>query len=242
MKHFGLIGCPLGHSASAAYFTEKFAAEGIDADYTLYELESIEEVESLRSRLSGFNVTIPYKKAIIPYLATISPEAEAVGAVNCVKIDSTGRMHGHNTDVIGIRASLCGLDLAGKKALVLGTGGAAAAVVAVLRELGAEVISVSRRASEGVITYSEVTEQLLSSVAIVINATPVGMYPNVEQAPTLPYHALSSSHTLFDLVYNPAVTKFLQRGAEQCATTIEGLIMFRSQAEASWEIWSKDGD
>lgn len=240
MKHFGLIGCPLGHSASAAYFTKKFAAEGIDADYTLYELESIEQVESLRNSLSGFNVTIPYKRAIIPYLATISPETEAVGAVNCVKIDSAGRMHGHNTDVIGIRASLCGLDLAGKRTLVLGTGGAAAAVVAVLRQLGAEVISVSRRASEGVITYGEVTEQVLSSVAIVVNATPVGMYPNMEQAPSLPYHALSSSQVLFDLVYNPAMTQFLKRGAEQGAATIQGLKMFYSQAEASWEIWSKD--
>lgn len=243
MKHFGLIGRPLGHSASAAYFTKKFTLEGIDADYSLYELDSIEQVESLRGKLSGFNVTIPYKKAIIPYLATISPEAEAVGAVNCVKIDSAGRMHGYNTDVVGIRASLQGFDLRGKRALVLGTGGASAAVVAVLKQMGACVTLVSRHQSEGVITYEDITDKVVENTTIIVNATPVGMYPNTTVSPQLPYNALTDAHILFDLVYNPAQTEFLKQGLRRGATTIEGTQMFYSQAEASWSIWnSKDED
>ena len=238
MKHYGLIGYPLGHSASATYFTAKFSSQSIDAEYPLYPIEGIAGVETLRNILSGFNVTIPYKKAIIPYLTTITPEAAAVGAVNCVKIDASGTMHGHNTDVIGIRATLAPYDLRGKRALVLGTGGASAAVVYVLKELGAEVTVVSRTASEGVITYSEVTLEVIASTTLIVNATPVGMYPHTDQAPKLPYNALGEQHILFDLIYNPAVTKFLSLGAERGAVTIGGEQMFSSQAEASWEIWN----
>ena len=238
MKHYGLIGYPLGHSASAAYFTAKFSSKNIDSEYTLYPIENIAGVESLRHTLSGFNVTIPYKKAIIPYLATISPQAAAVGAVNCVKIDSSGEMHGHNTDIIGIRTTLAPYDLRGKRALVLGTGGASAAVVYVLKELGAEVTVVSRKAAEGVITYDQVTVEVITATTLIVNATPVGMYPHTDEAPELPYFALGSDHILFDLIYNPAVTKFLMLGTERGATTIGGQEMFVSQAEASWEIWS----
>lgn len=240
MRKFGLIGCPLGHSASAAYFTEKFSREGIAALYEPYELESIEAVEPLRTTLAGFNVTIPYKKAIIPYLASVSSEAAAVGAVNCVKVDSSGAMHGYNTDVVGIRKSLEGYDLQGAKALVLGTGGAAAAVIYVLRQMGAVVTVVSRRAAEGVITYADITPQTLADVRIVVNATPVGMFPNVDFAPELPYQALTAEHILFDIVYNPRLTLFLKRGAAQGATVITGDEMFRRQAEASWQIWSAE--
>ena len=238
MKHYGLIGYPLGHSASAAYFTAKFSSQSIDAEYTLYPIENIAGVETLRNTLSGFNVTIPYKKAIIPYLTTITPEAAAVGAVNCVKIDARGAMHGYNTDVIGIRATLAPYDLRGKRALVLGTGGASAAVVYVLKELGAEVTVVSRTASEGVITYSEVTLEVIASTTLIVNATPVGMYPHTDQTPELPYSALGRQHILFDLIYNPAVTKFLSLGADRGAVIIGGEQMFCSQAEASWEIWN----
>ena len=239
MKEFGLIGRPLGHSASASYFAEKFAAQSIDAHYALYELESIERVETLRGKLCGFNVTIPYKKQILPYLATISEEAAKVGAVNCVNIDSKGDMHGYNTDVVGIRATLSGYDLMGRKALILGTGGAAAAVQFVLEELGMDVVSVSRTAGENRMTYSEVTDEVIASTTLIVNATPVGMYPHTDEAPELPYSALTANHILFDLIYNPAKTLFLERGEQQGAKVLSGDEMFRRQAEASWEIWNR---
>ena len=238
MKKFGLIGRPLGHSASASYFADKFATQSIDAQYALYELESIEQVESLRGQLCGFNVTIPYKKQILPYLATISEEAAKVGAVNCVKIDDSGVMHGYNTDVVGIRATLAGLDLAGRKALILGTGGAAAAVQFVLEQLGMEVTYVSRTAAENRITYNEVTGEVIASTTLIVNATPVGMFPHIYEAPDLSYYALTANHILFDLIYNPAKTLFLKLGEERGAKVLGGDEMFRRQAEASWQIWN----
>ena len=242
MKHFGLIGYPLGHSASAAYFTDKFSRESIDAEYTLYEIENITALDGIKGGLSGFNVTIPYKKAVIPYLATISPEAEAIGAVNCVKVDSKGLLHGYNTDAVGIRATLLPYDLCGQRAIILGTGGAAAAVKYVLQELAMEVVMVSRNTSQNVITYEQISEDIVYSTRLIVNATPVGMFPNIDNAPQLPYHAIGKSHILFDLIYNPAQTRFLALGAAQGATTIGGGEMFRRQAEASWEIWSAKGE
>ena len=239
MKHYGLIGRPLGHSASAKYFTEKFTAQAIDAQYSLYELQSIEQVEPLCHKLSGFNVTIPYKKQIIPYLTTISDEAAEVGAVNCVKLDSDGNMHGYNTDVVGIRATLSPYDLKGRKALILGTGGAAAAVLFVLKQLGMEVVSVSRTAGENRITYSEITPDVVSSTTLIVNATPVGMSPHIDEAPEIPYDLLTPNHILFDLIYNPEKTLFLARGEMLGVTVIGGGEMFRRQAEASWEIWNR---
>ncbi|MBQ9137458.1 MAG: shikimate dehydrogenase [Alistipes sp.] len=238
MKEYGLIGYPLGHSASAAYFTEKFTTKGIDAQYTLYPIESIEQVENLRNRLSGFNVTIPYKRAIIPYLATVSAEAAAVGAVNCVKIDAEGRMHGYNTDVVGIRATLAPYDLRGQRAIVLGTGGAAAAVLHVLRELDMEITLVSRKATAEAISYEQLTEEVVARATLIVNATPVGMYPHTDASPQIPYGAIGQKHILFDLIYNPAKTLFLERGAQRGATVVGGGEMFTAQAEASWEIWS----
>ena len=239
MKEYGLIGRPLGHSASAVYFTDKFGREAIDAQYRLYELDDISQVESLRGVLSGFNVTIPYKKAILPYLASVSEEAAEVGAVNCVKIDPCGAMHGYNTDVVGIRTTLAPFDLAGKQALILGTGGAAAAVNYVLKGLGMCVISVSRVAKEGAISYDKVTDEVIASTSLIVNATPVGMYPHVDEAPDIPYSALTPRHILFDLIYNPQNTLFLRRGAERGATTVGGGEMFQAQAEASWQIWNR---
>ena len=209
------------------------------ADVTLYELEDITQVEPLRTKLCGFNVTIPYKKEILPYLSAISDEAERVGAVNCVKVCDNGELHGYNTDVIGIRDTLSPYNLQGKKALVLGTGGAAAAVNFVLKEMGVEVVSVSRNKGADTLTYDKVTDELISATTLIVNATPVGMYPKIDQAPDIPYSALTSQHILFDLIYNPAVTLFLQRGSEQGATILGGGEMFRAQAEASWEIWNR---
>lgn len=238
MKHFALIGFPLGHSLSASYFAEKFSREGIDAEYSPLAIEQAEEVLPYCSRLSGFNVTIPHKQAIMPLLAEISEEAQAIGAVNCVKVCEDGRLVGYNTDVIGIRKSLEGVELQGRKALVLGTGGASKAVQYVLRKGGADIKVVSRSKGAANLTYEELSEELIRECRLIVNTTPLGMFPKVESAPELPYSALSSEHTLFDCVYNPRQTKFLQLGAAQGARTIDGLTMFYAQAEASWEIWN----
>ena len=239
MKHFALIGYPLGHSLSATYFTDKFSREGIEADYTPLSIEHAEEVLPHASQLSGFNVTIPHKQAVMPLLAEISNEARAIGAVNCVKVLEDGRMVGYNTDVIGIRKSLEGVVLQGVKALVLGTGGASKAVQYVLREGGAEIAVVSRSKGAADLTYEELTTELIAECIVIVNTTPLGMFPNVDNAPALPYSALSTKHTLFDCVYNPRQTKFLQLGAENGARTIDGMTMFEAQAEASWTIWNE---
>ena len=237
MKHFALIGYPLGHSLSASYFGEKFAREGIDAEYSPLPIESAEEVLPHCEHLSGFNVTIPHKQAIMPFLSAISEEAQAIGAVNCVKVTPNG-LEGYNTDVVGIRKSLEGVALEGAKALVLGTGGASKAVQYVLRTSGAEVKVVSRTEGAAELTYNDLSEELIADTDIIVNTTPLGMFPNTDSAPALPYSALSAKHTLFDCVYNPRLTKFLQLGAERGAHTIDGLTMFYAQAEASWEIWN----
>ena len=236
MKLFALIGFPLGHSLSATYFAEKFAREGIDAEYSPLAIERAEEVLPHCEHLSGFNVTIPHKQAIMPFLSAISEEAQAIGAVNCVKVTTEGLV-GYNTDVIGIRKSLEGVVLNGAKAIVLGTGGASKAVQYVLREGGAEVQVVSRSKGSADLTYEELSEEVIADTNIIVNTTPLGMFPNIDNAPELPYSALSAKHTLFDCVYNPRLTKFLQLGAAQGTRTIDGMTMFEAQAEASWEIW-----
>lgn len=238
MKHFALIGYPLGHSLSAKYFAEKFTAEGIDAEYTLLPIESAEEVLPHCEMLSGFNVTIPHKQTIMPLLSAISEEAQEIGAVNCVKVTPNG-LKGYNTDVVGIRKSLEGVKLEGAKALVLGTGGASKAVQYALRTSGAEVSVVSRTKGAADLTYEDLSENIIANTDIIVNTTPLGMYPNVDSAPELPYSALSAKHTLFDCVYNPRQTRFLQLGAERGAHTIDGLTMFYAQAEAAWKIWNE---
>lgn len=239
MRHFGLIGRELGHSFSAKFFNGKFASEGIDADYKLFELEDIEELTKLLAStpLNGFNVTIPYKESIIPYLSELSTTAREVGAVNCVEVRD-GKLIGHNTDAAGIEASLHWLDLAeGTKALVLGSGGASKATQYVLRKLGIEFKVVSRDADRGDITYAELTPEVIAEHKLIINATPVGMSPNVEAAPQLDYEHIGSEHRVFDLVYNPAQTEFLRRAKEQGASTMGGILMLQTQAIASWHIW-----
>ena len=223
---------------SAAYFSEKFTREGIEANYTLLSIERAEEVLPHCTELAGFNVTIPHKQAIMPYLAAISDEAHAIGAVNCVKVTPEGLV-GYNTDVIGIRKSLEGVTLEGTKAIVLGTGGASKAVQYVLREGGAEVAVVSRSQGSADLTYKDLSAEFIAECDIIVNTTPLGMFPNIDNAPELPYAALSAKHTLFDCVYNPHQTKFLRLGAEQGAHTIDGMTMFIAQAEASWQIWSR---
>ncbi|MBR3702379.1 MAG: shikimate dehydrogenase [Alistipes sp.] len=244
MRRFGLIGKKLGHSFSARYFAEKFEREGLqDCDYSLYELPEIECVKEfmLKPNLVGFNVTIPYKQQVIPYLDDLHPQAAEVGAVNCVKILPDGRKIGYNTDVDGVRVSLNKL-LGGDKvesALILGTGGAAQAVDYVLRERGIELKVVSRDKSRGDLTYDELTQDVMSAHRLIINASPVGMFPACDDAPAIPYAMLSGSHYLFDLVYNPLVTRFMELGAAQGAKTLSGIDMLYAQAESAWRIWNE---
>ena len=245
MKRFGLIGKRLGHSFSAKYFAEKFEREGLqECDYSLYELPEIECVKEfmLTPDLVGFNVTIPYKQQIIPYLDALDEQAREVGAVNCVKIERDGRRVGYNTDVDGIRLSLdklLGEEKVGS-ALVLGTGGAAQAVQYVLCGRGIDYKVVSRDKGKADLTYDDLTQEVMATHRLIINASPVGMYPACDNCPDIPYAMLSGSHFLFDLVYNPLTTRFMELGAEQGAATLSGIDMLYAQAESAWKIWCRD--
>lgn len=246
MRRYGLIGLKLGHSFSANYFTEKFQREGLatECTYKLYELPAIECVpDFIRStpHLKGFNVTIPYKEQIIHYLDELSREAQAIGAVNCVKLLPDGRAIGYNTDIDGIRFSLDKL-LQGKAvdaALILGTGGASKAVQYALTERNIPYSLVSRNGANGNLSYSDLSPEILLSHHLIINASPVGMYPNDGIAPAIPYEYLSPDYYLFDLVYNPTTTRFMQLGAERGAHILSGLDMLYAQAEAAWSIWNR---
>lgn len=244
MRQFGLIGRTLKHSASEKYFTEKFAREHIsDCQYSLYELPRIEDLPPLLERhpsIEGLNVTIPYKRAVIPFLDTLSYEAEMTGAVNCIRRESDGRWSGHNTDVIGIRETLDGLLGADEveQALVLGTGGASQAVQFVLAERNIPYLILSRDPARGNYTYNNIPCDVVEESRLIINATPVGTFPDVDEAPRIPYAYVTPSHYLFDLVYNPSVTQFLDYGMQRGAKVINGERMLTVQAEASWRIWN----
>lgn len=239
-KQYGLIGYPLAHSFSPAHFTDKFASEHIeDCSYQAYPLTQIHElVPLLESGVSGLNVTIPYKEAVIPYLDELTPESRAIGAVNTIAIHK-GKLVGHNTDVIGFKASLLafiGEQTLPEKALVLGTGGAAKAVIFVLQTLGIRYTNISRKAP--CMTYKELTPTIMDSHQLIVNTTPLGTYPDVDTYPQILYHYLSSEHFLYDLVYNPEKTIFLKRGIAAGARVKNGYDMLIRQAEASWTIWN----
>ena len=246
MRHFGLIGYPLGHSFSVNYFTEKFKKEKIDATYRNFPMEKASEFEKLvreEPGLYGLNVTVPHKQAIIPYLDALSQTARAVQAVNTIcfcRSDVHKALTGHNTDVTGFEKSLKGhLKKHHADALVLGTGGSSRAVVYVLEGLGIGYQLVSRSEGEGKISYQALDPELVNRHKLIINCTPLGMHPRVDTCPDLPYHAISRDHLLFDLVYNPATSQFLAKGKEKKATIVNGYDMLVYQAEASWEIWSR---
>ena len=243
MREFGLIGKTLKHSFSQKYFEEKFRREQItDASYSLFELTDIKQLtEFIRQRpqLVGFNVTIPYKQQIIPYLDELSEEAAAVNAVNTVVIERVGVQiltKGHNTDIIGFRESLREVDLP-KQALVLGTGGAAAAVTYVLENLGCRCTAISRDPQRG-LPYSALNADIIRQHKFIVNCTPLGTYPNINEKPDIPYEGLSGEHFLYDLVYNPSETAFLKEGILRGAKVQNGLQMLHAQAEASWRIWN----
>ncbi len=249
MRKFGLIGYPLTHSFSQKYFTEKFRKEGIgDAVYENFPIATIDEFPALIAsvkELQGLNVTIPYKERVIPYLDGLAGDAAAVKAVNTIRIVREGekiRLWGYNTDVWGFEVTLRPLLRPWHTfALVLGTGGAAKAVGYVLKKLGMEVWYLSRRPTgERTIRYDELTGAMLQQIKLLVNTTPLGMYPETEVCPDIPYQYLTDEHLLYDLIYNPDETLFMRLGKERGATVVNGLAMLEQQAEKSWEIWNDE--
>ncbi len=244
MDKYGLIGYPLGHSFSVSYFNQKFADEDIDAVYENYEIAQVDtflEIVESEPNLRGLNVTIPYKEKVIPYLDVVSPEARAIGAVNVIKIVHDGNgitMKGFNSDVIGFTQSIEPLlEKYHKKALILGTGGAAKAVDYGLRSLGLETVYVSRYERPDTIQYEKITPEIVKEYNVIVNCTPCGMYPHTDECPLLPYEAMDNHTILYDLIYNPDETLFMKKGAAQGATVKNGLEMLLLQAFASWEFW-----
>jgi shikimate dehydrogenase len=244
MQLFGLIGYPLGHSFSKQYFTEKFLKEGLtDCSFEAFAIASIDEFPSLLKNnpaLRGLSVTIPYKEQVLQFVDEISEEVKFIGATNSIKI-ADNKLTAYNTDIIGFRQSFTPFLLPHHtKALVLGTGGSSKAVQYVLTKMGIDFLIVSRNksANQKVITYTQINEVLLREYPVIINCSPVGMYPNENDCPEIPYQFLSSNNYLFDLVYKPAPTLFLQKGAEKNALIKNGHDMLLIQAEASWKIWN----
>ena len=245
MDKYGLIGYPLGHSFSIGYFNEKFQNEGIDAVYENYEIPDIStlpEILDSNPELKGLNVTIPYKAQVIKYLDAISPEANAIGAVNVIRVTHKDRktiLKGFNSDVIGFTKSIEPmLEPCHKKALILGTGGASKAINFGLKSLGLETLFVSRSKKEGAIRYEDVTPQVVKEYNVIVNCTPIGMYPHADECPNIPYHAMDMHTLLYDLIYNPDETLFLKRGKAHGATIANGLEMLLLQAFSSWEFWN----
>ena len=243
MKRFGLIGKTLKHSFSRSYFEKKFHELGIDdCIYENYELQSIDDLPGLLGvpELAGLNITIPYKEDIIPFLHSKNKIVEAIGACNCIKVVD-GQLHGFNTDAVAFKNSLQKyLQPHHKCALVLGTGGASKAVQYALKELAIDYVLVSRHKKENQLGYEDVGEDTVTGHQVLINTTPLGMYPNVDQDPPIPYSALTKNHLLYDLTYNPPKTKFLQQGESRGAQVINGYEMLVAQAEESWRIWNSE--
>ena len=245
MDKYGLIGYPLGHSFSITYHNQRFADEGINAKYFNYEIPSIDnltEVLDSNPELKGLNVTIPYKQKVMEYLDYISPEARASGAVNVIRVIHEGKntlLKGYNSDVIGFTQSIEPmLEEYHKKALILGTGGASKAINYGLKSLGLETIFVSRYRRPGTICYEDITPEVVKEYNVIVNCTPLGMYPKTEECPFLPYEAMDEKNILYDLIYNPDETLFMKKGAEHGANVKNGLEMLLLQAFASWEFWN----
>ena len=239
MEKYGLIGYPLRHSFSIGYFNEKFKSEGINAEYVNFEIPQINdfmEVIEENPNLRGLNVTIPYKELVIPFLNELDPDTAKIGAVNVIKIirQQKGKVKliGYNSDIIGFTQSI--------QALILGTGGASKAVYHGLKNLGIESVFVSRtHKADGMLTYEELTPEIMAEYTVIVNCTPVGMFPKVDFCPNIPYELLTPNHLLYDLLYNPNVTLFMKKGEAQGAVVKNGLEMLLLQAFAAWEIWNR---
>lgn len=245
MDKYGLIGYPLGHSFSIGYFNEKFQNENIDAEYINFEIPTIDdflEILAMNPELKGLNVTIPYKEKVISFLDYVSPEARAIGAVNVIKVENQGNktiLKGFNSDVIGFNRSIQPLLRPyHKKALILGTGGASKAINFGLKSLGLDTVFVSRYQRPNTIQYEQITRDVIREYNVIVNCTPSGMYPHVDECPNLPYDAMDNHTLLYDLIYNPDQTLFMKSGAIYGAKTKNGLEMLLLQAFASWEFWN----
>ncbi len=243
---YGLIGYPLSHSFSKGYFNEKFQSEHLNAEYVNFEIPDIKEFKALIAKnpnLRGLNVTIPYKEQVIKYLDELDNAAKEIGAVNVIKFNYTKnglKLKGFNSDFIGFYDSIGPLlNDTHKKALVLGTGGASKAVVYALKKLNVITTYVSRKPEKGELAYTDLNQKVMEENTVIINTTPVGMYPNEDNAPEIPYQHLTPNHILYDLLYNPDTTKFLRLGKERGAITKNGLEMLLLQAFVSWQIWQE---
>ena len=241
MKKFGLIGNPLSHTFSPKYFTDKFEKEGIEAEYKAYELEDLTGLREFifDNNLSGVNITIPFKKSVMRHMDKLDPLVARAKAVNTINVED-GQLVGYNTDLLGFRKSL--RDQLGYKraaAIVLGTGGAASAVKGALEVMGIPYLVVSRNTRVGDLTYTGLTKRIFEQYNLIVNTTPVGMSPNINEAPDIPFQLLTENHYVFDLIYNPEKTKFLSLAADQGCNVRNGLEMLHLQAEESWKIWNK---
>jgi shikimate dehydrogenase len=247
MEKYGLIGYPLGHSFSKTYFNQKFEAEHIDAEYVNFEISSVKDLKNIlkeNADLYGLNVTLPHKTAVISLLDDIDEDARLIGAVNVIAIKKGSfgkfKIKGYNSDILGFKQSIEPLlNDTHRKALILGTGGASKAVFHGLKQLGIASTLVSRTMKDFCITYEEISPKIMEQYTVIVNTTPVGMYPNIDNCPNIPYDLLTSNHLLYDLLYNPDETLFMQKGKEHGATVKNGLEMLLLQAFASWEIWHR---
>jgi shikimate dehydrogenase len=247
MQKYGLLGYPLGHSFSKNYFNQKFEAEKINAEYLNFEIPNIKNIKEVLKEnpdLRGLNVTIPYKEQVIPFLDELDKDASVIGAVNVIKFAKgmfgKQKLIGFNSDIIGFKQSIAPLlTPKHRKALILGTGGASKAVFHGLKQLGVGSTLVSRKEKEFCITYEEITPEIMKSYTVIVNTTPLGMYPNINSCPNIPYDLLTPDHLLYDLLYNPDETLFMKKGKEKGAVVKNGLEMLLLQAFASWEIWQR---
>ncbi|WP_010520117.1 shikimate dehydrogenase family protein [Croceivirga radicis] len=241
-KRLGLIGKNISYSFSRGYFKDKFTTLNLNEySYENFDLESISDFKKLKdcTDIVGFNVTIPYKQEIIPFLDNLDPQAAQIGAVNTIKIKD-GSYIGYNTDAYGFKISITPyLKPHHKKALILGTGGASKAIAFVLEELGIAYTYVSRNPKQNQLSYHKIDENVLKEYLVIINCSPVGTFPDVDKKPDLPYHHITDEHILFDLIYNPSETAFLSEGKKRGAAIQNGLAMLKGQAEESWEIWNR---
>ncbi len=246
MKTFGLIGFPLTHSFSQKYFSEKFEKENISARYLNFPIASINDFTELFKHhpyLAGLNVTIPYKQKVIPFLDELDTTAKQIGAVNVIKIfweNKIPRLKGYNSDIVGFKNSLTPLlSTTNNMALILGTGGASKAIAEGLKQLGIEFKYVSRTpSSTDILSYNQITEDIISEYNLIVNTSPLGMFPKTDSCPDIPYSSLTSQHIVYDLVYNPEETLFLKKAKEQGAQIKNGLEMLHMQAEEAWRIWN----
>ena len=242
MFKFGLIGKNIDYSFSKKFFLEKFEKENLPHTYENFDISSIEKFSEIINKtpnLKGLNVTIPYKEKVIPFLDSLNPDAEKIGAVNTIKFSESGKLIGYNTDHYGFQKSLEPfLPLQQKTVLILGTGGASKAIAYALQNLNFDFRFVSRKKGSKTLNYSSLDKLFIENNLLIINSTPLGTFPNIDDCPPLPYQFLTKNHLLFDLIYNPAETEFLKRGKLHGAKTTNGLRMLELQAEKAWEIWN----